>query len=1236
MNFRLRFWASTHWRLLSGLASLVVFAFAMPLPQAHGQHFELKLLGSYQTGVFDQGAAEIAAFDPISKRLFFVNAQAATVDILDLTDPAAPVKIASIDATAYGTSANSVDVKNGVVAVAIEADPKQDPGKVVFFDTDGIFISEATVGALPDAVTFTSDGSKVVVANEGEPNADYTVDPEGSVSVIDLSGGATNPVVTTASFASFIGQEDQLRSQGIRIFGPNANAAQDIEPEHLIISDDSQTAYVTLQENNAIAEIDLSSATVTALMPLGFKDHNAAGNGLDASDRDSGVNIQNWPTLGMYLPDAIAKLTVDGQTYLLTANEGDTRDYDGYSEEERINGITLDATAFPNAAELQDNAILGRLKVTSSLGDKDGDGDYDKLYSFGTRSFSIWDANGNLIYDSGDDFERLIAELLPTEFNSDNTENNSFDNRSDDKGPEPEAITVGWIGDRAYAFIGLERIGGVFVYDVTNPAAPTFVTYANHRDFSVAFDPDAVTPQELQMVGDLGPESVLYVSADDSPTGSDLLIVANEISGSVSIYQIIVVSALAEVQQQSIGSTVTAQGVVTRASGRLARIQDGSGGIAIFQTSGAFRDAIANGDVRTGDMLRVTGRLTEFNGLLEIDTITSFEVVSRDHPLPEAQLITLSELVSNGEAYESKLIYLDNLSIDNLGDAAFQANKNYPLTDASENSGAVTLSTFGGADINLVSTTIPATTFDFQGVSGEFSGSYQLIPVDATDVITVTYPAEAEAASPAVIYERNGVKVYNGGFGSGMALHPFADGQFYLMTDRGPNFDSATGGQLVFPVPDFTPQIGLFQIDGDSLRRVKLITIKNAAGEAVNGLPNPVGQGGTGETAIDLDGNMLAPDPDGLDPEGVVALRDGTFWVSDEYGPHILHLDAQGRTLERINPFGTGTGGRTLPKVFGRRRANRGMEGLTITPDGEMLVGIMQSAMDNPFDDRANIRSNSRLTRIVTFEIATGATAQYVYLQEIPNLANSEIFALSNTEFHVLERDGLFPGDTNAPAVYKRIYKIDLTGATDISDPADSESGILVNNKTLEQLTVDELNTAGIVPVSKTLVLDILAALPAYPHDKPEGIALIGANLMAVVNDDDFGVASDGSGGILEKILPASNEIDHNKMYFINLTTVGVAEGGSDAIPAQIMLEQNYPNPFNPSTNLAYALPNAAKVHLAIYDVLGRKVATLVDKFQQAGAYSVRFEASGLSTGLYFYRLETDAFTKTRKMLLVR
>ncbi len=487
----------------------------------------LNPIGTYASGAFDQGAAEINAFDPLSQRLFVVNAQTVTVDILDLSDPTLPTKLGTIDATSYGGVANSVAVKNGIIAVAIEANTKTDPGQVVFFEAStGNFLKAITVGALPDMVTFTPDGTKVLVANEGEPGS---MDPVGSISIIDLSSGVASATVQTAGFDNFIGQEASLRSQGVRIF-PNKTAAEDFEPEYISVSPDGTKAFVTLQENNAVAVVDIASATVTEIQPLGTKDHSQPGNGLDASDRDNAINIVNWPVSGLYMPDAIASFSANGQTYYITANEGDAR-----NEDVRVKDLTLDPTVFSDAAILQEDAILGRLTVSSLDGDPDGDGDYDQLYSYGSRSFSIWDASGNQVYDSGDAFERITAERFPTHFNASNT-NTTLDNRSDDKGPEPEGVTLGQIDGRTYAFIGLERIGGVMVYDVTDPAKAAFVDYFNNRDFSES--PELASGVSNPAALDSGPEGLTFISAEDSPNGTPLLVVSNEISGTTTVYEV--------------------------------------------------------------------------------------------------------------------------------------------------------------------------------------------------------------------------------------------------------------------------------------------------------------------------------------------------------------------------------------------------------------------------------------------------------------------------------------------------------------------------------------------------------------------------------------------------------------------------------------------------------------------------------------------------------------------------
>ncbi|MBT2991114.1 MAG: choice-of-anchor I family protein [Candidatus Thiodiazotropha sp. (ex Ctena orbiculata)] len=527
---------------LSVLAASLCLAFSGAVVAGDQKAIDLNLsvIGQYQTGIFDDSAAEIVAHDPRSQRLFAINASKNSVDVLDINDPTNPQLIGTIDATDLGAGANSVAVHKGVVAVAIEADDKQAPGVVAFYDAvDLSLINSVQVGALPDMVTFTPNGKYLLVANEGEPNDDYTVDPEGSISIIELKHGASHAKVRTADFTRFNDHADKLKKRGIRIFGPGATVAQDLEPEYITISKNSKRAWVSLQEANALALVDIRRAKVLKLLPLGTKDHSLPENALDVSNRDDMINIANWPIKGMYQPDAIASYKFRGRTFIVTANEGDSRDYDGFSEEERVGDLPLDETAFPDAATLQENENLGRLKITTVNGDSDGDGDYDEIYSYGARSFSIRNARGKLVYDSADDFERITAEQLPDDFNSNNDENDSFDSRSDDKGPEPEGVALGKIEDRTFAFVGLERVGGIMVYDITNPHRVSFIEYLNNRDFSVDAElPDGSTNP---LVGDLGPEGITFIDEDDSPVESPLLVVGNEVSGTTTIYSIDVI-----------------------------------------------------------------------------------------------------------------------------------------------------------------------------------------------------------------------------------------------------------------------------------------------------------------------------------------------------------------------------------------------------------------------------------------------------------------------------------------------------------------------------------------------------------------------------------------------------------------------------------------------------------------------------------------------------------------------
>jgi hypothetical protein len=378
----------------------------------------------------------------------------------------------------------------------------------------------------------------------------------------------------------------------------------------------------------------------------------------------------------------------------------------------------------------------------------------------------------------------------------------------------------------------------------------------------------------------------------------------------------------------------------------------------------------------------------------------------------------------------------------------------------------------------------------------------------------------------------NGTQVRNGGYGSAAAAHPTKPDHFYAITDRGPNADykGGAGNGKKFPAPDYTPRIGEFALAADgSISLVRTILLKDPSGRVISGRPNPKGLGATGEIPYDNDGKVLANDPYGLDSEGLAAMRDGTFWISDEYGPHIVHYSADGVELERMSPLGINTAGRKLPAVFARRWANRGMEGLTVTPDGKTLVGIMQSTLYNPSKKKT---TNYTLTRIVTFDLASGRTHQYLYRQDAGKNANSEIAALTASTFLVVERDGKFSGEKKAQ---KTLYKIDLAGATDVSSDVGAASGMLIGDKTLEESSWQEIAAAGIKPVGKELVADVVARLPNhFPHDKLEGLWIIDPRTVGILNDDDFAVIPDGD-TVVQKTLPGAGFTDRGTLYIMKL-----------------------------------------------------------------------------------------------------
>lgn len=511
------------------------------------KQIELNYLGFFDPSGNNNSSTEIVVHDPATQRLFTISSLTDVFDIIDFSNPTTPNVIKTVNMLPYG-GITSVAVKNGIIAVASpNGTNAQENGSVVFFDIDGNFLKQVTVGVLPDMVAFTPDGTKVMTANEGEPNDAYTIDPEGSISIIDITGGIPNLLqsnVTTLSLQGYNGQEAALAATGGRKVKSTSTLAQDLEPEYIAISPDSQKAWVSCQENNAVIEVNLVTKTLGNIWGLGQKDMSLPGNGFDASDNNGEILIANWPVKAYYNPDAMASYKVGSTNYIVTANEGDEKDLGGFSERTTVgaNGYSLDQTIFPNASVLKATHNLGRFRVTNVNGNTDGDNEFEQINALGARSFSIFNADSKeIVYDSGDQFERHVAANHPLIFNADN-EANGAKNRSRAKGPEPEGVTLGTIGGQTFAFITLERTGGVMVYNVTDPNNVSFTDY-KHSRMTTAYG------------GDNGPEGITYIAPENSTTGKGYVIVANEISGTLSMYEVVVSPTLATGDVKSEKST---------------------------------------------------------------------------------------------------------------------------------------------------------------------------------------------------------------------------------------------------------------------------------------------------------------------------------------------------------------------------------------------------------------------------------------------------------------------------------------------------------------------------------------------------------------------------------------------------------------------------------------------------------------------------------------------------------
>jgi len=500
-----------------------------------GVNGKLSYIGRYSVGSVnaDGGIAEIVRYNKDNKRIYLVNGALGSLDIVD----AGALRSGKftgltlykrVDILAMGNARGfdygdltsvAIDTKNKIIALAVQHREYDKHGYVVLVNYEGEYIRHYDAGVQPDMICFTPDGQYILTADEGEPREGYSgaaVDPRGSVTIVNIKTNVSRVI----GFTDFDGDAARtaLTHNGV-ILNKGINPSLDFEPEYIAVSGDSRTAWVSLQEANAVAVLDIQSGVFKSVSGLGFKDHNLPNNSLDVL-RDKKAELAARNLYGAYMPDGIAAVAIQGKTYILTANEGDAREWGSGS------GAYADTASFS----------IGEYKMDVIDNAKKDGLDADKKYLYGARSFSIWEINGanaqvnsaKLIYDSGNEFETRTASLFPANFNASHG-NNDLDNRSGKKGPEPEYVDTMKIGNRIFALIGLERIGGVMVYDISNPASPGFYDYINTRDFSKS---------TLAEMGDLGPEGLCPVEAADSPTKRPLIFVANEVSGTIAVFEI--------------------------------------------------------------------------------------------------------------------------------------------------------------------------------------------------------------------------------------------------------------------------------------------------------------------------------------------------------------------------------------------------------------------------------------------------------------------------------------------------------------------------------------------------------------------------------------------------------------------------------------------------------------------------------------------------------------------------
>lgn len=535
-------------------APALMLGLGVSIPAQAADDFTISKLGVFDS-LSGAGGAEIASYHKATEQVYITNGAKNRVDIVSISNPTTPVLVSSIDVTPYGDNITSVAAGKYVIAVAVhrsptfavDGTPTLNTGKLLIARPSGSILRSIDLGgSQPDSVTFTPDGLTALVAIEGEPicaknnpatvtdeSKDYAFakDPRGLVVIVDLKNPRTAKP-KAASFAKF--KAEDLKAQGLVLSQTSKNPELDLEPEY-VSPIDNTTAYVSLQEANGIALVDLKSAKVKQVFSAGTTDLSQTA--FDLSDRDSGAGAATYSNvLALAMPDALAAYKVGKDNFVVTANEGDDRaDWTCFTavDDKRAKDMKVDATAFPAWNALMADSKLGRVKVNPNIGDANGDGNYEKLYLLSNRSFSIF-KNGVRLYDSGNLLERLQVDALGVasingEWNT-TTGVYSGQSRSDDKGPEPEGVTVGMVGASRIAVIGMERMSALLFVDITNPAVPKVLKWEQMLPVGT------VVPGALNQTW--SPEGLLFIDGKDSPTGKALVLTSYEVSGSLSIHQI--------------------------------------------------------------------------------------------------------------------------------------------------------------------------------------------------------------------------------------------------------------------------------------------------------------------------------------------------------------------------------------------------------------------------------------------------------------------------------------------------------------------------------------------------------------------------------------------------------------------------------------------------------------------------------------------------------------------------